>query len=227
MANPWFRMYSEFASDPKVQSMSEVMQRRLLMLFCLRCSNVLATLQPDELAFALHISIDELSDAKTLFLQKGFIDDQWNLINWDKRQFNSDSSTARSRKHREAKKEFSKNSNVGATLRNVAATPPDTDTDTDIKPPTPLRGADVRFDRFWSAYPRKKAKDAARKAWAKRRPDDSMLASMLAAIAVQSKSAQWLKDGGQFVPYPATWLNDGCWQDDEPVGSESSVGGYV
>ena len=84
------------------------MQRRLLMLFCLRCSNVLATLQPDELAFALHISIDELSDAKTLFLQKGFIDDQWNLINWDKRQFNSDSSTARSRKHREAKKEFSK-----------------------------------------------------------------------------------------------------------------------
>ena len=51
-----------------------------------------------------------------------------------------------------------------------------------------------------------------------------MLASMLAAIAVQSKSAQWLKDGGQFVPYPATWLNDGCWQDDEPVGSESSVG---
>lgn len=86
MANPWFRMYSEFASDPKVQSMSEVMQRRLLMLFCLRCSNVLATLQPDELAFALHISIDELSDAKTLFLQKGFIDDQWNLINWDKRQ---------------------------------------------------------------------------------------------------------------------------------------------
>ena len=47
MANPWFRMYAEFATDPKVQSMSEAMQRRLTMLLCLRCSDVLATLQED------------------------------------------------------------------------------------------------------------------------------------------------------------------------------------
>ena len=33
--------------------MSEAMQRRLVMLLCLRCSNALVTLQDDEIAFAL------------------------------------------------------------------------------------------------------------------------------------------------------------------------------
>lgn len=139
MANQWFRMYTEFSHDPKVQSMSEAMQRRLVMLFCLRCSNVAATLQEQELAFALRIDEAELTETKELFLRKGFIDEQWCVLNWDKRQFISDSSTDRSRKHREAKK-------VAATLkqqgRNVAATAPDTDTDTEtdkeITPLTPL-----------------------------------------------------------------------------------------
>ena len=95
MSNPWFRMYSEFASDPKVQMMSEEMQRRLIMLFCSRCSDVLVTLRDDELAFHWRISDDELAKTKTLFMTKGFIDKQWNVLNWDKRQFVSDSSTQR------------------------------------------------------------------------------------------------------------------------------------
>ncbi len=128
MANQWFRMYSEFATDAKVQSMSEAMQRRLTMLLCLRCSDVLATLQDDELQCAMRISDEDLAETKALFMRKGFIDGDWNLLNWDKRQFNSDSSTERSRKHREAKK--AANAAI-ATSRNVAATPPDTDTDTD------------------------------------------------------------------------------------------------
>ena len=35
----WFRMYAEFATDPKVQMMPEAMQRRLVMLLCLQCGN--------------------------------------------------------------------------------------------------------------------------------------------------------------------------------------------
>lgn len=96
----WFRMYSEFASDAKVQSMSEAMQRRLMMLLCLRCSNALVTLQDDEIAFALRISEDELAETKVVFLRKGFIDDTWEIMNWDKRQFVSDSSAERVAKHR-------------------------------------------------------------------------------------------------------------------------------
>jgi hypothetical protein len=116
MSNQWFRMYAEFATDPKVQMMSEAMQRRLLMLFCLRCCNTLATLHATEIAFALRISEEELAQTKMLFIEKGFIDDTWSILKWDNRQYASDSSTARSRRHRENKRR------ADATGCNVAAT---------------------------------------------------------------------------------------------------------
>lgn len=116
----WFRMYSEFCSDPKVQSMSEAMQRRLVMLLCLRCSNTLVTLQDDEIAFALRIDEIELSQTKELFLRKGFIDSTWEIQNWDKRQFVSDSSAPRVAKHRAAKKEAQ---NQAENECNVTVTP--------------------------------------------------------------------------------------------------------
>lgn len=79
--------------------------------------------------------------------------------------------------------------------------------------PEPARRADVLFDAFWTAYPKKKSKDDARKAWDKRRPDDALVTAMLAAIAIQVQSPEWRKDGGQFIPYPATWLNGARWTD--------------
>jgi hypothetical protein len=112
MANPWFRMYAEFASDSKVQMMPEAMQRRLVMLFCMRCSDVTVTLSDEEIAFHLRISDSELASTKELFLRKGFIDSDWNLVNWDKRQSSSDSSAARTRAYRERMKEVTVTSHV-------------------------------------------------------------------------------------------------------------------
>lgn len=134
MANAWFRMYAEFANDPKVQMMGEAMQRRYLMLMCLRCSNALVTLHDDEIAFQLRISSDELAETKRLFVAKGFIDESWNLLNWDKRQFASDSSKARVAKHRALQKEkLAKSGNDAVTLQKRKANALDTDTDTDIE----------------------------------------------------------------------------------------------
>lgn len=99
MANAWFRMYSEFADDPKVQMMSESMQRRLAMLFCLRCREI--SLGDDEVAFALRISPEEAHQTKSLFLDKGFIGEDWGIRNWDTRQFVSDSSAERVKRYRD------------------------------------------------------------------------------------------------------------------------------
>lgn len=71
------------------------------------------------------------------------------------------------------------------------------------------------FDEFWSAYPKKKAKDDARKAFDKRKPTRALVAVMVAAVKRHMASEDWQKDGGKFIPYPATWLNDGRWQDEE------------
>jgi hypothetical protein len=120
MANPWFRLYAEFANDPKVQMLTETEQRRLVMLFCFRC-NGHVTLQDEEVAFQLRISNDEWALTKANFIAKGFINSANEVLNWDKRQFVSDSSAARVAKHREKKKQES----------NVTVTPPDTETDTE------------------------------------------------------------------------------------------------
>ena len=104
----WLRLYVEFSTDPKVQMMSEAMQRRLIMLFCIERGNGIETfhetLRETSLAFSMRISPAELAETKEQFLRSGFINSDWTLRNWSKRQYASDSSTARVRKHRESKK---------------------------------------------------------------------------------------------------------------------------
>lgn len=105
----WFRLYNEFATDPKVQMMSEAMQRRLIMLMCLQSCNVTVTLPVTErdasICFSLRISEQEMIATKALFIERGFIDSDWNLLNWEKRQQASDSSAERVARHREKKKQ--------------------------------------------------------------------------------------------------------------------------
>jgi hypothetical protein len=75
------------------------------------------------------------------------------------------------------------------------------------------------FDTFWLCYPKKVGKDAARTAF-KRKKLDAHIFKVMDALAAQKKSAQWLKDGGQFIPHPATWINQGRWQDEQPNGAK-------
>ncbi len=122
MANPWFRLYAEFANDPKVQMMSEADQRRYIMVLCIRCNGDV-TLQDEEVAFQLRISNEEWARTKALFVSKNLIGEDNQPTAWDKRQFASDSSAPRVAKHRAKLKE----------VCNVTVTPPDTDTDTDTE----------------------------------------------------------------------------------------------
>ena len=69
------------------------------------------------------------------------------------------------------------------------------------------------FDTFWQAYPKRMAKGDARKAWKQTESYRPSIADVLKAIAAQRKSAQWMRDDGQYVPYPATWLRAERWDD--------------
>jgi hypothetical protein len=75
-------------------------------------------------------------------------------------------------------------------------------------------GPPAAFGPFWSAYPRHAGKRSAEKAFAKLRPDEVLLGVMLAALARQRQSDQWRRDGGRFIPHPATWLNGRRWEDE-------------
>lgn len=82
---------------------------------------------------------------------------------------------------------------------------------------------DPLFDRFWAAYPRKVGKPAAVAAWKKLAVDEGLLGRMIAAVGRQARSDQWVKDNGQFIPHPSTWLNQRRWEDEDPGGAGGPV----
>jgi DNA-binding MarR family transcriptional regulator len=72
---------------------------------------------------------------------------------------------------------------------------------------------DSLFEQFWTAYPKKVSKAQAQKVFRKLNPDEALLDTMLAAIDQQKQTEQWMKNEGQYIPYPATWLNGRRWED--------------
>jgi uncharacterized protein YdaU (DUF1376 family) len=72
-----------------------------------------------------------------------------------------------------------------------------------------------RFERFYAGYPRKEARVKAEAAFSKIAPDDELLATMLAAIAVHRQKRQWADP--EAIPHPATWLNQKRWADQAAV----------
>lgn len=69
----------------------------------------------------------------------------------------------------------------------------------------------ARFERFYEAYPRKRARGAAEKAFAKLGPDDAEVELMRNAIARLQQAGEWVDP--KFIPHPASWLNAKGWLD--------------
>lgn len=94
----------------------------------------------------------------------------------------------------------------------------------DVKTLAQKNGAG-RFEEFWKAYPRKKSKGQAIKAWNTLNPDLFLFDQIMNAIKKAINSSSWKKDNGQFIPYPATWIRARGWEDeynqDKPLGLEA------
>lgn len=77
------------------------------------------------------------------------------------------------------------------------------------------------FQDFWDVWPRKDAKMDAIQAWKKLNPDSVLIGRILADIEVRKVSKRWTKDDGEFIPYPATYLNKRRWEDEAPKANKS------
>lgn len=64
------------------------------------------------------------------------------------------------------------------------------------------------FEAFWKVYPKKVAKKKAYQAFKKIKTPVSVL---IEAVEKQKKSEQWMRDHGQYIPFPTTWLNQERW----------------
>jgi hypothetical protein len=74
-------------------------------------------------------------------------------------------------------------------------------------------GGNNLFERFWEAWPKKVAKEDAKKAFIKLNPESSLFETIIEFVIKAKGSIEWKKDKGQFIPYPATFLNGKRWED--------------
>lgn len=84
---------------------------------------------------------------------------------------------------------------------------------------------DPNFEKFWEEYPKKKSKGAARKAFENAIKKGITVDVLIDAVIRQRCGSQWTKDNGQYIPYPATWLNQERWEDEPdftPVDAQQS-----
>lgn len=166
------------------------------------------------------------------------IDGGWELLNHRKyramasREDEKKANADRQKRHRERNATVT-DSNAAVTLCNdevteslhIVYTEADTEADTDtevdtkqkkpklVQSPTALEG----FEEFWKAYPKKQGKEPARKAWMRDKPD---IQKVIKALEWQKCDDQWIKEGGQYIPLPASYLNAKRYDDESPSTAE-------
>lgn len=193
----WFRFYHEVLDDPKVQKLPLATFKNWVSFLCL-ASRFNGQIPPvSDIAFILRVTEADASVMQDELIHLELLDSKAGKVfphNWKDRQFQSDSSTARVKRFRQR-------------FRNGGGNAPDQSRAE--QKPIALSG----FERFWVSYPRKIGRAAALKVWHKLNPNSDLQEKILAKVDESRNSAQWRKDNGQFIPHPATWLNQGRWDD--------------
>lgn len=91
------------------------------------------------------------------------------------------------------------------------------------------RNESQAFLTFWKMYPagpRKVNREGCRRKWIKMRLDD-IADVVLGGLADWVASAEWAKDGGQYIPMSLTWLNQRRWESTPRGAASASTDGFT
>lgn len=73
------------------------------------------------------------------------------------------------------------------------------------------------FDQFWAVWPKRVAKADARKAWKQTEDVRPPIDELIKIVKAHCMTDKWMKDDGEFIPHPATWLRGERWEDELKV----------
>lgn len=209
---PWIKLHRALLDDSEWGGLSPNAAKALINIWLIAADTVDGALPPlKQLAYRLRLTVQETEDVLA------------QLAHWVEPRSASVSPCEQPA------------SNLQAARKHLAA--PETETETEAKTKTKKKGScasaasSICFARFWSAYPKKKNRGTAEKAWLKINPDDALLTKILEAVEAAKASDDWRKAGGEFIPYPATWLNAQGWQDElfaqtYDADAEEVIAGY-
>jgi len=129
-------MHADAVDDAKLRLLAFEDRWHFVALLCLKAEGMIDadTATRDRLiAVKLGLTVREADEVKRRLCEIGLVDENWQPVAWDKRQYISDTSTDRVQKHRKTKEIRAKRETVVKRFRNVAETPPETDTESDTE----------------------------------------------------------------------------------------------
>lgn len=84
-----------------------------------------------------------------------------------------------------------------------------------------------RFEQWYREYPKKVSRGQAEKAWLTvEKIHFGGVDELIDVLRQQKVSPEWLKEGGKYIPHPATYLNAKKWMDevDAPMATDAPFG---
>lgn len=84
---------------------------------------------------------------------------------------------------------------------------------------------DPRFDFFWKEYPKKTGKGDAWKVWLKLEPSNDLARAIVISVREHSRTQQWRREGGRYIPNPSTFLNQRRFDDTPAPAAPLEAGG--
>jgi|SRR6185503_4968182 len=100
----WFRVYDDMVNDPKIQKLIPERFKLLVNIWCVASKNDGKLPSLDDLAFMLRMRADDLAQELEYFIGNKLIDKKDGRLiphNWNTRQYKSDTSAERVKKHRQ------------------------------------------------------------------------------------------------------------------------------
>ena len=179
----------------------------------------------DELDFeenTVVLALRALEDLNMVVTNRGY----FAIAGWEEYQNIEGMDKIKEQNRLRQKKWYDKQKELPNVIPNVSITQPNaTDKEEDKDKEIDKDKEDIYpFDEFWSAYPKKKAKEAARKAWVKLKPDETLGKEIIQAVIESAKTKDWLKENGKYIPYPATYLNGKRWEDERNESNGKNTG---
>lgn len=129
-------MYADAVDDAKLRLLAFEDRWHFVAVLCLKAEGMLDddTATRDRLiAVKLGLTVREADEVKRRLCEIGLIDENWQPVAWEKRQYISDTSTDRVQKHRKTKEIRAKRETAKKRFSNVSETPPETDTESDTE----------------------------------------------------------------------------------------------
>ena len=238
----WFKFYGQdWLTDLKVMRMSPEDRLCFLTLLCLASSadeeGIVRDCPEEALIEMTHLPYDPYNDDNPFNRAKGCLqryvalhcvtmsdNGDVTVVNFDRRQGENLSNAERQKRYRERlkTKPEARNERNAERYNDSNARIDKNRIDKSIH-----TESDDGFESiFWKPYPKKVGKGDALKSWKKIRPSNELRDRIGQAVAKQSQSEQWCREGGRFIPNPSTWLNQGRWDDEVSAPTITHVKNY-